>query len=613
MYQVEGAVYEVRTLPKRLSCPQIRTILSAQFGTFLRHNGHVLFTDAQLNNGDVLECHAAGLRGELNLSLTSPRVQISLQAALPVPTPVFDVDSSACLLLQTPFVHEALCDAPTWAVDYLPVGLDLHPATYEALHTQHEVDHAGSVRLELYVDGATWQHQSAWAVVIVEQSDAGPFFRGCLSGVTQIRTAAADWIGAIAHTNIEAEFSPMAVASAFALFASHDLPVCIRPDLALSHQVTACTVARHQDHALTSVLHALGTMFTSGISIEEVRAHASHPWNELVDGVAKWTARTGQSIGQVHWQPLHDLASSKSDCNWNWLLQAPRSSSALFPVLHGCSVWQPEPSQVLIPARVHRASCSDHEYAVSFSAATHNALALDLEDEATRLPGPRSIRLDQQFHERKCALIGLQETRTPEGRRITDHYAIFSSGFAQCGRSRHFGCELWLHRSIPLAKAPDGTALTLTHFQPIVLHATARVLLMRLQGPFDLFIAAGHAPCLSADRPLDQLQQWWAAFTDQLQRLPLNAPLIVCLDANAPLASSRLLSFSTCIKRNPLTLRDTCLNNFCWRIVSSSLPPLHPIVALAPHGVIHVGSFSGVIMYFVNSVAWALLQIGSVV
>ena len=153
------------------------------------------------------------------------------------------------------------------------------------------------------------------------------------------------------------------------------------------------------------------------------------------------------------------------------------------------------------------------------------------------MPGPRSIRLDQQFHERRCAIIGLQETRTPEGRRITDHYTIFSSGYAQCGRSRHFGCELWIHRFLPLATAPDGTKVTLAHFQPIVLYATARVLLLRLQGPFDLFVVAGHAPCLSADRPLDQLQQWWTMLTEQIHRLPRTAPLIVCLDANAPLAS----------------------------------------------------------------------------
>ena len=114
-------------------------------------------------------------------------------------------------------------------------------------------------------------------------------------------------------------------------------------------------------------------------------------------------------------------------------------------------------------------------------------IALDLEDVATRLPGPRSIRLDSQFHAHHCAIVGLQETRTPEGRRVTDHYLVLSSGFQQCGRSRHFGCELWLHRSLHIATDSAGTKVSLSAFSPVVLHSTARLLIVRLQGPFDLF------------------------------------------------------------------------------------------------------------------------------
>ena len=155
LYHTDGAVFEVRTMPKWISCPQIRTALSVKFGTFLRQNGHILSGDAQFAHGDVLECHAAGLRGAIELSLSSSKVQLCLSAVLPAPAPSFDVERDACLLLQAPSVQDDLVDAHTWEVDYLPTGLDLHPTTFEALHLQHEVDHSLPARLELYVDGAS--------------------------------------------------------------------------------------------------------------------------------------------------------------------------------------------------------------------------------------------------------------------------------------------------------------------------------------------------------------------------------------------------------------------------------------------------------------------------
>ena len=52
------------------------------------------------------------------------------------------------------------------------------------------------------------------------------------------------------------------------------------------------------------------------------------------------------------------------------------------------------------------------------------------------------------------------------------------------------------------------------------------------------FFVVGHAPCLSADKPLDHLQQWWDDLRTHLARVPSDAPIVVCLDANAPLADA---------------------------------------------------------------------------
>ena len=173
---------------------------------------------------------------------------------------------------------------------------------------------------------------------------------------------------------------------------------------------------------------------------------------------------------------------------------------------------------------------------VCFRVATYNALALDETDDALRLPGPRSVRVDQQFHLNEVAFIGMQETRTPEGQRCTDHYQIFSSGFSKCGRTRHHGCELWVHRSLPIAHAADGTAISAMDLTFTVLASDPRYLLVRIQGSLEAYVLVAHAPCQSAERPLDMVHRWWQMLEQVLTAVPASALLFCCIDANAPLA-----------------------------------------------------------------------------
>ena len=544
-YQSDGAVYGVRTFPATCSMPGLRQSLSIQHGTKVRCNGQVLSTDTTFNHGDVLEFHAAPYSAGFDMCRTHNRVQICLDATIPVEQRAFDADKDAVLMLQHPNFAQCLASPEHWNFAFLPEGIDLHPATFEALHRQPEWLPTPPQVLELYVDGATCKHTSAWAVVAVAVSPMGRTLYGCASGITQINPAQPQWIGATHHGNIDAELSAMTIATAFAFCACQEYHVCIRPDLALSRQIACSLATTRKPSVLAQTLHALGQQVNDKVSTQEVRAHCSDPWNELADRLAKWTAAHSREVGSVPWQPLHDLACSASDRAWGWLHQAPKSLRSTFPNLHDEAIWQPSPSNHVIHTHIRAAAESFDPTSVQFKIVTYNALALDESDVALRLPGPRSIRVDHQFHLHQVAFIGLQETRMPEGQRVTDHYRVFSSGFAQCGRTRHYGCELWIHKTLPLANQTDGKSVTAADFRFTVMASDPRYLMVRLQGPFDIYILVAHAPCQSADRPLDQVRIWWQHLGAIASLVPNDALMFCCIDANAPLADASTTFFDT--------------------------------------------------------------------
>ena len=124
----------------------------------------------------------------------------------------------------------------------------------------------------------------------------------------------------------------------------------------------------------------------------------------------------------------------------------------------------------------------------------------------------------------------------------SEHYKIWSSGHVGPGAAR-FGCELWCHRSLPLARSESGRNIHLDDFQVIVSHADPRRLFVRFEYPgFAFAVVVLHAPCLaktegSGHRPIEDIQIWWEE-TSGLIAKNVNTDLAWYLvDANAPLAT----------------------------------------------------------------------------
>ena len=115
--------------------------------------------------------------------------------------------------------------------------------------------------------------------------------------------------------------------------------------------------------------------------------------------------------------------------------------------------------------------------------ATINVLALDRTDSQTeigRRTGARTTRLDHQLHAAGIHIAGLQETRTAQGQYRAEHYLILSSGGAGQNAERS-GCELWLHRTMPLLTTAAHSKVTLADCTCVVAHADPRRLFVRIE------------------------------------------------------------------------------------------------------------------------------------
>ena len=317
----------------------------------------------------------------------------------------------------------------------------------------------------------------------------------------------------------------------------------IRPDLQLSHQLVDGQVMLHQVPTLARTAVSLANMSPNSFEVQEVRAHQGHPWNELADAAAKSAAFSQVTTGHIPWCHVHDLALQTHEAGWNWLQNAADHLQQAFPLLYQNQIIQiqdPQPPQSDAPPAV----CSQHSRPdlsgegktmgnLNWTLASFNVLSLG--DEA-------APALSNQLHQDKILFAGLQETRTVQGTRVADHYAIFASGGDGLSNKQYLGCELWVHKNLPIYEDGQGVKYNFFDFKAVVQLADPRKLVVKFTGPIQFTIAVAHAPCASAANSLSQVAQWWQDFSDWITKFPSQQMYLLC-DANAPLATAETTSF----------------------------------------------------------------------
>ena len=118
-----------------------------------------------------------------------------------------------------------------------------------------------------------------------------------------------------------------------------------------------------------------------------VQAHAQHPWNEMVDRIAKFASMNPQAVGTCeqwhHWLTDPSLLNAMQ---WIWYLETMRSGAPTAAPLHG--LFLEHSVRALVPAEEPSAvpTVQDpeiHEFKINMKIATANVLRLSV-DATTR-------------------------------------------------------------------------------------------------------------------------------------------------------------------------------------------------------------------------------------
>ena len=474
-------------------------------------------------------------------------IVISIDAALPNSDDcckALEDDVSVIAWFQFEQWHREFQSSGPMSPHPLPDGLRIPDDSYFAL-LQPALDSDPAHWIwEIYVDGSQGSIQAGWSVIVTCTDYCRSCFCGCFAGKVQLSPMQPDWYGAIESDNIAAELTAFIVAQDVAYRLLPGKQVVIRPDLMLSQMIaTFDTITKASPH-LAQICRVLSRWLGRRVQVNQVSAHKGHPWNELADCLAKWAANA-EEVSQVRWHApgLHALASAPHDLHWCWLQDAPEGLQICFPPLIEGEVMKFTDSSRRIAEGPRPAQRPLEWLTVAFQCASANVLALDHfehQNEVGRQTGARTARLDQQLHQRKVAVVGVQEARTKQGRYNSEHFAIFASGF-QGPRPVCLGCELWIHHALPIATLSDGTQFSLKHFSVTTQWADPRRLFVRLESAqLVLQFVVLHAPCLSKNkgdgqRPIDAIAAWWKE-TANLCCSHIHTDLVwVFADANAPL------------------------------------------------------------------------------
>ena len=475
------------------------------------------------------------------------RVTLCLEAVLPDPPDTrwsqLNPDVSAISWFQQQDWATYCASFPVTLPHPIPEGIHVHPSTYHALLDLPLESDPSSWRWELYVDGSQSQGAAGWSVVVVCTDRDRSSLWGCYAGQVQLAPQHEQWIGADCQDNISAELTAFIVAQDVCMRLLPGRPTIIRPDLLLSQMIATYEQITNASPKLAQLCRVLSRWLGKNTKVDQVPAHKGHPWNELADSIARWAAvQEPASLPPWASPGIHALAGAPHDLHWCWLQNAADCVQQCFPPVVQNEIMQFPPSEVQPPIPIPLRSEEATWNTVAFSCATANVLALDHfqhQNEIGRQTGARTARLDTQLHAKGIAVIGIQEARTKQGRYRSEHYQIFSAGY-QGPNPVCLGCELWIHRSMPLAMLPDGSHLTFRDFRVSTQWADPRRMFVLLENrELVLSFVVLHAPCLSKNkgdgsRPIDKLEAWWKE-TAQLFRTHATHDLIwVFIDANAP-------------------------------------------------------------------------------
>ena len=434
----------------------------------------------------------------------------------------------------------------------LPDGLQVHESTAHALEHADNNLLAQHTQTFLYVDGSATDKGCGWAVAVI---DAGynwcgamvANLRGVIFDQVSLDSNCDEWWGAKHGDNIDAELSGCLVAIMWFLAnCEPNQEVTLCPDLCYSLELLQGTCAPNGDRPLSQMLAEFGPLAVQrGLKSVHVRAHHGWEWNELVDRLAVFAVDPKNCKPRIDIPVLHDLAMRPEDISLlsmhpSFLPQTMLSTMPFHtdePMTHKVAS-----SQGIHLDTVNRVG-TVQEHWIDFQALSYNVLSIRDRDgaamqEVGRKAESKTDRLDAQFHQEGFHVVCLQETRTDPGCHSSTNYAIFSSGAEKRGKSLHFGCEIWIHKSKAWSVGQsDGRASPDTRTIQVV-HSSSRCLVLQLKVAGQSWtVISAHAPSVGTAHTSEDVQSWWKDFSCKFKKWSQGSFVVVGIDANAALGT----------------------------------------------------------------------------
>ncbi|CAE7865484.1 unnamed protein product [Symbiodinium microadriaticum] len=465
--------------------------------------------------------------GRRKLTSMPTRAPLALQTLLPVTQNdaqaaalSFGLEPEALDYVFQPFDRGCLC--PT-----RPPDAALHPVARAFLQGLPDSCQAAPLEaLQLYVDGSYTgtgpKVHAGWSIVAIGRQEGTWCWVGHLS-TSSCPSGDHTTLGVAVSSAFEAELAGLVFA--LAVCQAISCPAAVFYDCLSAGQIVSAEASATSPNALTEAalsIHHLLWLQNRLPAFRHIKSHEGHPLNELVDSVAKLSAKqTAQPVpAELYW------ASQEHALAWLWAaaglhLSLPRPNEAGSVCDSAPIVGAPglALSDVLPSARLPQKETAHFH----IRAATYNAMTA-----ASQIQKESFAR---QFQQAGLHAIGLQETRVAEsGRKKVGAYHVFSSS-ALNGEG---GCQVWLAANLQLGTSDSGPVFwEPSSFSILLAEPQIMLVLARACGCSFAFLV-GHAPVNKAS--VHTKEQWWQALSSAVKRVPPRATLILCLDANARLA-----------------------------------------------------------------------------
>ena len=435
-----------------------------------------------------------------------------------------DLDSAFAFLRPWPFELS------------VPPDLHLHASTRSTLASLLPSldlqEHVLLDELQVYTDGSFNGSLSAWSVVIVGLAATEVRWLRWFSGRVCVDRQSSLWLGAECHGPQEAELTAICFAQLWVLSMCRldqlgllsDSLVCIQRACGQWQFPVGHTLAQ-TCRGLCQAIEALDIQ--PWRSLQHIRAHCGHHWNEFADVLAK-AAVDADPLFSFHidvgaW--VRDRAIDSL-----WLLLAAWKEPEMWPRLQGNSFVMDgrvrlgtHPAECYFGVRTAAPTVQPAQDWRCLRFVSANVQSLEDPELGDGLHGyeGRVALVRAQMVHRRAHVVAIQEARTQRAETLlSTQYLRFCSGRTNSGQ---LGVELWLLREAQ----EDGVAfraeeVTVTHFDP-------RILCLRVRSPFlHAVIACIHAP-VATDASRDG---WWMNLLSILKRVASDLPLVLIGDWN---------------------------------------------------------------------------------